>query len=359
MNLEEYLKLDEKEKQRYDFSNDGANEEYNKLDSYEDAYAKFFVYMYKKALSIKNYEEGHAGVMEYGDKFREECKKKYGKINDPDSGSDLLQKIYKELWHDETSLKYCRTAQGDVQGETMNSVNTTLNELYKYKSNGETCIETFKQCEERGRNFIKPKRCKTQGVSIAYIISRYAEKKTEQEGEYDNIKGLKKFLSVYHTLGNFIPVPVGCNAPRGTGKLKDYWDLTLKVIHDYYYHPDIDDNIMDIVSGGRGPTKIDKAKLYNKYQKWLDSFKEGDSKEEAWKCFVEKNFLQDFVDCNTDGSYGMPKELWKGHFSSGEILPTEIEQIEQFFVNASCWITARSTRMLLKLRKILMDEKSN
>ena len=48
------------------------------------------------------------------------------------------------------------------------------------------------------------------------IISRYAEKKTEQEEKYDKIEGLKCFLSVYHTLGNFIPVSTGCNAPRGT-----------------------------------------------------------------------------------------------------------------------------------------------
>ncbi len=348
MNLEEYLKLEEEEKLRYDFSNDGANEEYNKLDNFEDAYAKFFVYMYEKALPIKNYEEGHAGVMKYGDEFRKECKEKFGKIKDPDSESDLLQKIYKELWHDETSLKCCTDDQY-IQGETMNTVNTTLDELYKYKSKRETSIETFEQCKER--NSIKPNGGKTQRVSIAYIISRYEENKTEQEEKYDKIEGLKCFLSVYHMLGNFIPVPKGCNAPRGTGKLKDYWDLTLKVIYDYYHG--IGDNIMDIVSGSAGPAKVDKTELYNRYKQWLDSFHEGDFKKEAWRCFVEKNFLQDFVNSNTDGSYGMPKELWKGHFS-GRVLPTEIEQIEQFFVNASCWITARSTRMLLRLKKSMI-----
>lgn len=346
MNMEEFVALTAPD--RYDFSNDGANEEYNKLDSFKDAYEKFFVYMYEKALPIKNYEEGHAGVMKYGDEFRKECKKKFGKIKDPDSESDLLQKIYKELWHDESNLKYCYT----VQGETMNSINTTLNELYEYNPKREICIETFEQYKER--NSIIPKGCKNQGVSIAYIISRYAEKKTEQEERYDNIRGLKDFLSVYHTIGNFIPVPKGCNAPRGTGKLRDYWDLTLKVIYDYYH--DIGDNIMDVVSGGAGRAKIDKVELYNRYKQWLDSFKEGDFHEGTWKYFVEKNYLQDFVN-HVDGSYGAPKELWKGHFS-GEILPTEIEQIEQFFANASCWITARSTRMLLRLKKILMEEKS-
>lgn len=340
MNIEEFIKLPAPD--RYDFSNDGANEEYNKLDSFEDTYEKFFVYMYERALSIKNYEEGKAGVMKYGDDYQKECKGKFGKIKDPDSESDLLQEIYKELWHlhDETSLKYCYT----IQGETMNSVNTTLNELYKYKSDREICIETFEQCKER--NSIKPKKCTTQGVSIAYIISRYAEKKTEQEEQYDKIEELKSFLSVYHTLGNFIPVPTGCNAPRGTGKLKDYWDLTLKIIYDYYDHGE--DKIKDIVGES-------KSELY---KQWLDSFQEKDSKKGSWKCFVEKNYLQDFVNRNAeDGSYGMPKELWEGHFSGG-VLPNEIKQIKQFCTNASNWITARSTQMLKELKKILIEERA-
>ena len=48
---------------------------------------------------------------------------------------------------------------------------------------------------------------------------------------------------------------------------------------------------------------------------------------------------------------GIPKELWQGHFKGGIVLPDSIEQIEQFCVNTSCFITARSTRMLIRLRK--------
>ena len=35
-------------------------------------------------------------------------------------------------------------------------------------------------------------------------------------------------------IGNFMPIPNGCNSPRGTGVLKDYWDLTLLNIYRYY-----------------------------------------------------------------------------------------------------------------------------
>lgn len=97
------------------------------------------------------------------------------------------------------------------------------------------------------------------------------------------------------------------------------------------------------------------SELYELYKQWLNSFQ--DDGKPSWQCFIEKNYLQDFVNQNEDGSYGKPKELWRGHFSdffSGKkgALPYRIEQIEQFCGNASCFITARSTRMLTRLRAL-------
>ena len=77
---------------------------------------------------------------------------------------------------------------------------------------------------------------------------------------------------------------------------------------------------------------------------------------EAVKIFLEEHKSSaDFVNQNVDGSYGIPKELWRGHFS-GAVLPNSIEQIEQFCVNASCFITARSTRMLIRLRELFQRD---
>lgn len=324
---------------RYDFSNDGASAEYCKIDGFQDTYDKFFIYMYKTAQPLAKYEEGKAGVMACGAKYREECQKKFGTIPDPDSGSDLLQVIYKALWCGEASLKYCMK-NNRIQGDTMNSANTTLNQLYEYDPEKEKCIETLEQSNQRAA--IKPVKSRTQKVSIAYIFSRYVEQKAEQEDKYNKIEGLKAFLSGYHTLGNFIPVPAGCNAPRGLGKLKDYWDLTLKIIYEHYVCGE--DKIQDIVGESKSGL----------YKQWLDSFQDGATAKGSWRCFVEKNYLQDFVDQNADGSYGLPKELWKGHFS-GAVLPDSIEQIEQFCVNASRFIAARSTRMLIRLREIFPE----
>lgn len=355
MKIEEFLALEAPD--RYDFSNDGASVEYREL---KNTYEKFFVYMYKTARPITCYEEGKAGVMAHGVAYKEECNKRFGTISDPDSGSDLLQIIYKTLWRDVKSLNYCKKGN-EIQGETMNSANTTLGKLYEYnpKRPEEKRIETPEQYDER--KAIKPVKYKEQKVSIAYMFSRYAEEKSEQEEKYDKIEGLKDFLSVYHTLGNFIPVPVGCNGPRGVGRLKDYWDLTLKIIYDYYVCGE--DKIWDIVKGKNNELKA--FALYELYKQWLDSFQ--DDGKPSWKCFIEKNYLQDFVNPNVGGIYGEPEELWEGHFSdffSGKTgaLPDSIEQIEKFYVKASDFITKRSKRMLeeiIRLRKLFPEVKEH
>ena len=53
MKIEEFLALEAPD--RYDFSNDGASEEYCKLDGFQDTYEKFFAYMYKTALPLTCY----------------------------------------------------------------------------------------------------------------------------------------------------------------------------------------------------------------------------------------------------------------------------------------------------------------
>lgn len=311
---------------RYDFSDDGAGLEYILM---EDKLKKFFVYM---ASSIC-YSHENEDIMKWGADFCQEIKSKQLNISDPDSNSKLLQEIYGILW-DESSLIKCRKNNGEISGDTMNSANTTLDQWYKM-------VETEEQKKERA----EVKEVKRQGISIRYILSRYVKDPVGLSELFDTVEGMKLFLSIYHTLGNFIPIPKACNKPRER-KVKDYWDLTLKAIYDYYV---CDENsrkykiytLEDVVGE-------DKSKLY---KDWLDSFSDDNSKEGSnkWNDFVEKNYMQDFVNLNADGSYGMPKELWKGHFA-GKVLP-EGKQIEQFFVNASCCITARSIRMYERLTK--------
>ena len=309
----------------YDYSDDGASPEYVQM---EDKLKKFFVYM----ASGKEYTHENEDIMKWGADFCQEIKSRGLHISDPDSNSKILQEIYCKLW-DANNLKTCRK-DGKIWGDTMNSANTTLNQWYKL-------VETEEQKKER-REVKEVK----QDVSIRYILSRYAKDPLGQSALFDTVEGMKSFLSIYHTLGNFIPVPKGCNLPRGNkgvGKLRDYWDLTLKAIYDYYVCDESSRKykiytIEDVVGK-------DKSEVY---KDWLASFCVDNSKGGSWNNFVEKNYMQEFVNQNPDGNYGMPKELWKGHFT-GEVLPNGIEQIEQFFVNATCCITARSIRMIERL----------
>lgn len=240
--FKKFIEEDVEDAIKYDFSNDGANVAYWELNGIE----KFFVYMCvkKDVLNEECFNKFPKKLFDAGEHFKKECKKytriqlpqkiyenlwiEYTGIVEPDSKSQLLQKIYENLWVEE-NLKPCKNKRNKIiTGDTMNSVNTTLNKLY------EEYIEEKFEKQKKERQKMKTKKGASQCVSIRYIINRYAENKEGVKGELKNFKGLENFIKSYHTLGNFIPVPVDCNAPRGQEPLKDYWDLTLACIYNWY-----------------------------------------------------------------------------------------------------------------------------
>ena len=334
MEINEYLNL--RDNLLYDFSNDGSSKEYSDIDN---IYEKFFVYMAVKADNIKE-----DGILKNAKEFSECCKKIY-KVKDPDSNSVLLQEIYKKLYGSEDYLKYCiNYSKYCITGDTMNSVNTTLN-MTSFDKIGEV-IEKKEEREKRTTNFSKKYRL---GMYACYKEQNKKEQNKLNEflSRFDNIKGLKEFISLYHTIGNFIPFPCDCNTKRGRGKTQDYWDLTLLCIY-IYYEEKKEDYIETIVGNEKK----------NYFIEWLNGFG-------SWDNFVEKNYLQDFVNENPKyvshdecQKYGLPKELWKDHFDNFDgkfdgkkvALPTNKEQIEQFCNNASAWILARGQRMINELR---------
>lgn len=252
-------------------------------------------------------------------------------IEDPDSDSPLLQKIYGELW-EEKYLEGCRGSKG-ITGETMNSIWTTLYREYSWPKYTFLSKYVESRCkEERKKSFLK--------MDFEEIFLKEDADKSEYVSEVDKIRGLRTYLESTHRLGNFIPVPEGCNLPRSR-TLQDYWDLTLKVIYDYYTHKA--DDICKIVG----------VKNVDKYKAWLDSF-------ENWDNFVRKNYMRAFVKIKEYGKekyddnehYGEPRELWDGHFS-GAVLPEGTEQAEQFFERASFCIHERSLDMIEELEKRL------
>lgn len=328
MTINDFLDLPNPE--IYDFSNNKADDKYQTIT---DPIKKYFVY---KAYFIARYKwylkNGNVPYPE-GLAFRDCTHKKYKSIIDPDTNSPLLQDIYNSLW-DKKHLVHC-TYRGNITGETLNSVQTTLNSTLKEFNMG-TYFRRY------------------GNYSINYAIALFKACRDTFTNELGSVPKLKEFLSIYHTLGNFMPVPVGCNSPRGfqNTDIEDYWDITLKIIYEYFTEKD--DGVALIIK--KCP------KLAEKYKKWLDSFIVDGNRCEGWQNFVKENYLQAFVSGNED-QYGRPKELWDNHFLNWEsdhkkgVKPGNKKDIEQFYDRACEMILARGNQMRIALEE--MKDKEN
>lgn len=330
--IEDFLMLEQPE--LYDFTNNFVSQKnYYAYRKISNPLEKFITYM----STNRAYKRKDNSIMKKGANYSQECKKEYGVIPDPDSTSELLILIYHALWGDE-HLTFCESPDL-IQGDTLISGNTTIDIYYEnYKESSS---------EKKERCALVPK----QKVSIRYIISRYVEAMEQGFQLFESNIEILSFLSLYHSLGNFMPIPVHCNTPRGVGKTKDYWDLALKIIYDYYVKNI--DNIVDITGN--------KSFLIKIYKEWLDSFVVNGNRYEGWQNFINKNYLQSFVNSNK-GQHGEPKELWDGHFEEWEkncienACPETQENIKQFYTRASEMILARGRAMVAELKKINTSE---
>lgn len=236
---------------------------------------------------------------------------------------DKPEHKYKKNEYEFTCDGICR------RGDTMNSWETTLNEF----------------CRQRGESYIV-------GWHNRYIPEDYSswveflsvpENYKQPMPEY-----ITEFMNIVYTIGNFIPVPFKSreegefNSPRGTSTSRDYWDLALFCIYNYYTTGEPNDLKKRILKNSDNNVAL--------CTKWLDGFGKG---PDGWNHFVEQNFLQDFVN-QENGGYGCPKELWKGHFS-GKVLPGENEEFSESFTNASAWILARGVRIASAVKDQLTD----
>lgn len=304
MNMREFLELEHPE--MFDFTEEKTSDNYRELQDLE----RFFAYIIKFRGKNCCYEN---------------VKEKYAELNnqhifenlvDPDSKCSLVRNIYALLWDE----KYLDFRGYFISGETMNSANTTFNKYVKFL----------------------PYDKLVSGNGILGVVSLYYAD-NEFKKYLDNSKNLVNFINVYHTIGNFIPFPDGCNSPRGFNNknIEDYWDLTLKYIYDYYHGDET--AIQNIYAN---------AKIEKKFKDWLDKFGKGKkSGKDKWVTFIEKNYMSPFV----ENGNGTPKELWEGHFS-GAVLPDTSDKCNnEYFKNASKWISERGELMLKALRKRISE----
>lgn len=232
----------------------------------------------------------------------------------------LIWEVYRELWG---------VNDKERSGDTMNSVQRTLNKYLKTKGNQQ--------------------------------LSKDAE----------------EFLSVAFTIGNFIPVlskTYKCdyyssnkcgqsfNQKRNACDAKDYWDRTLYYIYRWYKavsQQKKDQWLKKLLCKGgiRRDCKVDDCEdcIVVACENWLKLFQD-EKGNPSWDDFVEKNYLQDYTEWTTR-PYGRPKEFWEGHFC-GKPLPETPEQFEAFFAHATEGIKTRSERMVKELRKRFPNQQS-
>lgn len=252
--------------------------------------------------------------------------KTWDNVEDPDSSSILLQEIYKILWS-ELEQQAFMNQKDWICSDTMTSVQHTLAKYFEETFPDE--VKEYMSNNPRQR-FVSVRMCKAMYEQFN-TVSRYLDSNTD----------LKRFISLYHTLGNYSPVPIGFNVARsgvGYSSDYDYWDLTLMKIKKYFDlrkrpFSQLADDVNQIA------TLLHCEKIINNCLKWLDLY-------DSWEDFVEKNYFQDYVD------------------DEGEVIPfcyghswangcNEITDYDQFFKNAWKRMEARSKRMINALKEKL------
>lgn len=255
---------------------------------------------------------------------------------------ELIEEIYGILWP-ETVLECCRDSRG-IAGDTMNSVNTTLNHLIKTELINPKLISLDKKIEDALNN-PREKWSKKKTVLQYDHDRRNNPPKNTLKKALKDYGSLECFLDAAYTIGNFIPVPKGCNRPAAS-LTKDYWDLTLLYIYEWYRNKKLDaDKKHELIKKIFWGDRYQKRHV-DSYIQWLQRFKE-------WDKFVNKNFLQAFVNPSDDPGheFGRPKPLWEGHFEKGAKVYPSGEQCEEFFKNASDCIKARGGLMVRELQE--------
>lgn len=273
--------------------------------------------------------------------------RKYGKIMDPDSNSELLQKIYNDHWEKEY-LKKCIDNERNIENlitvhsDTMTSAQTLLNKFYET-----VCDQEWKKYK---KNHKKVKFC-SQGAMMNILTEiKGGSKDYPMFEEYflDDTSNVAQFLRYYHTIGNYIPVPQKFNNSRsGSYGSHDRWNLTLSKIEKYYQIDNRDPIIKD-------DSKILMELLfsYNGFfhaKEWLDSFG-------SWKVFISENYLQDYVDTK-EKSWPI-KEEFKKFNDWDNPLPDHLlyEDYDKYFKLVVETIKARGNNILLGKKEKVEDE---
>ncbi|GEM_PF-6841019 len=254
--------------------------------------------------------------------------KRNGNKYDPDSKSNILQEIYKLLWGELCSQWFMKKDNGMICSDNMTSAQNFVNSAMKK----EAFLQKDKYKECRGNK---------QKYSTNFMIKVYDKDKEEKDKELTELfksYGLDELVSVYHTIGNYCPVPRYFNKARAGYKsaVCDLWDLTLMKINEYYIvkgNPQQESRIFDELFHGQNNPLPCKA--------WLDYFG-------SWESFVDRNYFGSFVD---DDYKVIP--FWTGHGWDSKGFPDKKNELKDAVKAVKQRILLRGIKIGSKLRERL------
>lgn len=322
-----------RELETFDFVEDTIEDEETPYP--KDTYEKWMLYKAGELLK-KNVSEEFVEIRRYfGEGKHDKEKKIIMKLHDPDGnikdgkilgGSRLLQYIYKKLWPELTAQEFMKHLLNDNQNtwicsDTMTSAQQRMNDFLQVIADGDF---------ENVRTRIKEK----QQYSLRLCIELYLKDKNKFK---EKLGSMENFLNHWHMLGNYCPVPRDFNSARsGRHAVHDYWDLTLLKIQEYYKKRDKEDEVWKILGEEllHGSGNVLACKL------WLDYFG-------SWENFIEKNYMQDFVDVDIEDGYKVIR-FFKGH-SWDNPKPKNLNEFEDLFRKASEMIEKRTERIVKAL----------
>ncbi len=314
----------------YNFAEDTQGEDWEQKDygKIENSYEKYFVYrasLYKKAHEelLLDDEEIRKKILDFCENAEEY------RTEDPDSSSKLLQQVYKKLWPEFFEKSYMTDGEGRIASDTMTSAQNRVNKI----------MQCFLKDKQLGSIYKEKKAYASTKSSIALtaVMGEYFHQKL-----HTTCPNLKMFLELYHTIGNYCPVPAGFNGARsGNIANYDYWDLTLMKIREWFYNRDdkFNDQLLE------SQLLHDKGNWKN-CKSWLNKFEKSREKngKDGWHYFIDTLYMQDYVDDN----YHV-KPFWEGHSWRNIALPDDLKQINKALETINMRIAMRSIRIISAL----------
>ncbi len=259
MKVEDFFKYENKDIVNFDFSqevlrNTNVKKEYNEV----------------KKLYLGNSLDYLSKYLIFKTTFKE---------SDPDVNGGLLKDIYTQVWNKEILNCCLATEDRKYYSDTMTSAQGLLNDFYKFVYN-----------EEKEENCQEIKKVKLANfIAMNDDPFKYPIFKKYFKDKNSASKIILDFVSHYHTLGNYIPVPSGFNQSR-SGIIKDgiyvnydMWDITLMKIKDYYQAKEN----LDLLEQYKIILELlHMQEVVEQTMNWLNKFA-------SWSNFVDENYLKE------------------------------------------------------------------